>query len=177
MNVAIFLAILHVALAALLAYVLIGGMPFAPWVPTMSTDFVRVHKIANLQTGQTFYDVGCGDGRVCIAIARMNTHALIVGIERSLLMYLIARFRVYFSGLTNVKIHYANALTFDFSKADVIYLFGMADTVNSKIEKALTQYIKQDLKIISYVFPFSSWKKFETKHKTKISKSIYIYQF
>lgn len=43
---------------------------FAPWVPTKSRDVKRAIKLSGLRSGEVFYDLGCGDGRVTLEAAK-----------------------------------------------------------------------------------------------------------
>jgi precorrin-6B methylase 2 len=65
MSILIFLGYIIIGLFALTA------LSFAPWVPTKKRDIVRAIKLSGLQSGEVFYDLGCGDGRVVIEAAKL----------------------------------------------------------------------------------------------------------
>lgn len=174
----LFFFILQLLLAITLVYLIVGGIIFAPWVPTMKVDFERINKLSDLKPGNTFVELGCGDARVCIALAEINSKVQFVGIEKSLIFYLIAQARVSLSGIKNVKIVFGDALKYDLSTADVVYVFGMAETVEKRIVNKIKKHFSAEKKLISYVFKIDSLKTKEIHSKpTKNDKSIYVYQF
>lgn len=67
-----------VCLALPFAY---AGLSLAPWVPTKKRDIVRLQDILTLQSEQSFLEIGCGDARVCRAIADKFPENTIYGIE------------------------------------------------------------------------------------------------
>lgn len=174
----LFFFVLQLLVAGLVVYLIVGGKIFAPWVPTMKADFKRINDLSELKPGSTFIELGCGDARVCIALAEINSKVQFVGIEKSFIFYLIAQARVLLSGAKNVKIVYGDALKYDLSTADVVYVFGMAETVEKKIIKKIEKHFSAKKKLISYVFKIDSLRNKEFHSKpTENDKSIYVYQF
>jgi len=63
----------------------------APWVPTKKHDVERARNLLALRAGETVYELGCGDARMCLALAQDGARA--VGIELSFLQWLAAKIR------------------------------------------------------------------------------------
>ena len=61
--------------------IIYAGISLAPWVPTRKRDIERLQDILRLQSGECFLEIGCGDARVCRAIAKMFPKNEIFGIE------------------------------------------------------------------------------------------------
>ncbi|MFC1787805.1 SAM-dependent methyltransferase [Patescibacteria group bacterium] len=136
-----------------LAYASASG---APWVPTFKRDIKRLAKLLELKPGDKFYELGCGDGRVCFALAK-QTKIKAVGIELSLLQYLIGKLRQWLSCSTRVQIKYGNVFNQDLSEADVIYLFLMPE-VYQKIRTKFETELKDGARVVSYVWPIPGWE-------------------
>lgn len=155
---------------ASLAYAAAAG---APWVPTWKKDFERIYKLANLKPGETFIELGCGNGRVCRAVA-FRTDARIVGVELSLLQFLIAWVQAKLSGRKNVQIKLGNAFRQDLSNIDVVYMFLMPETYD-KIRAKLEKELKPGSRVISYVWGVPGWIP-DAIDEAKDSQKIYLYQ-
>jgi SAM-dependent methyltransferase len=123
----------------------------APWVPTPSGDLERIEKIADLRPNQSFYDLGCGDGRIIFRLSR-NPNPSFVGIELSLFHYLLALFFKLVHRRKNVSIKLGNLLKYDVSQADVVYIYGCPSRLGA-IGKQLKRNLKEGAKIISYEYP------------------------
>lgn len=146
---------------------------FAPWVPTRKNDFPRILDLANLQSSETFYELGCGDGRVAEYISQYSP-ARVVGIEISWPFFLMAKIRAYKK--TNLKILFKNLYQLDLGQANVVYLFGTPQHSTKRMTNMLRANLKSGSRIITYAFPLAGWQ------PTKISKpsdqdlAIYLYQ-
>ncbi len=149
------------------AFVL-GGLSLAPWVPMRRRDIKRVLKLANLKAGQVFYELGCGDGRL---IRKIPQNIEVVGLEINPLLWLYAKIR---SPKKNIKLK--NLYKEDLSRANVIFLFGIPDTLNNKLEEKLAKELKPGTKIISYAFLFKNWEPVTKDKPSEKEVSIYLYE-
>lgn len=164
---------------ASLAYAAGAG---APWVPTWKKDFERIFKLANLKSGETFIELGCGNGRVCRAVAARTPLLTkegmgvvsVIGVELSLLQFLIAWVQAKLSGRKNVQIKFGNAFRQDLSKVDVVYMFLMPETYE-KIRAKLEKELKPGSRVISYVWPIQGWIP-DQIDEAEDSQKIYLYQ-
>ncbi len=148
-------AFVAIALALIVFLLIGGGFSLAPWVPTRKRDIVRINQLADLQPGEVLYELGCGDGRVCHGLAKLNPQVKIIGIELSPLLFLFAKLRNLFSPQKNLILKRANIFHQNFADADALYVFGMPDA----LQKLYTQLLKnktKPLRIISYSFPFKT---------------------
>jgi SAM-dependent methyltransferase len=123
----------------------------APWLPTRSKDLERIERIGNLQPGQKFYDLGCGDGRILIYLSR-HTNTSLIGIELSLFHYLLALLFTFIHRRKNVIIKLGNILQQDVSQADVVYIYGCPSRLE-EVGKKLKRNLKAGAKVISYEYP------------------------
>ncbi|MFH1142879.1 MAG: methionine biosynthesis protein MetW, partial [Candidatus Uhrbacteria bacterium] len=111
----VFLVLLTVALAA---------NSFAPWVPAHSRDLKRIAELADLKSGELFFDLGCGDGRTVCYLARQEG-VRASGIEMAVPLYLVCKTRQIFQKNSQINFHFGDLFKSDISTADVVYVFGM----------------------------------------------------
>lgn len=140
-----------------MCFALFAGLSIAPWVPARKRDLDRIDRLANLKPGQTFYELGCGDGRVCRHLARNNPQAKIIGIEIFFPIYLWAKLKEIIQGPKNMNIRFGNAHHTDLSHTDVIYTFAHPNTINKKLKIKFEQELKKGAKILSYAFSIDQW--------------------
>ena len=167
MNIVIALILLLI-----LSTIAIAGVSFAPWVPTRKADFARIFQLANLRAGETFYDLGSGNGQLVIYAVK-NFQAKAIGLEIALPLYLICKWRQIFNPGAIFK--YKNLFTEDLSRADVIYFFGTPKTIEEKLKIKLAQEIKPGARIISYVFPIQGWLPIKIDKPNSNVAPIYLY--
>jgi SAM-dependent methyltransferase len=147
----------------------------APWVPTKKKDLERIRKLANLKEGEFFYDLGCGDGRVAIYIAR-NSKANSVGLELAFPFYFICLLRRVFIKNKRLQFKLNNLFYEDLTKADVVYMFpANSEKLTGKIIKKLEQELKPGARVITYVFPIKSWQEVLEDKPNEKDISIFLY--
>jgi len=134
-----------------------SGLSFAPWIPTRRKDLARIAKLADLKPSETFYDLGCGTGRVPFYLSK-NSQAKVFGLEISWPFFLICKIKQIFQGHPNLKFKFKNLYTEDLSQADVVYAFGTPKTINTKLIPKLKNELKPGSRFISYAFPVENWQ-------------------
>ena len=162
-------------LGILVAIIILGSFAYATfrsigWVPMWSKDVKNVMDLAELKSGYKFYDLGCGDGKVILAAGKAGAKA--VGYEISLLFYLVAKLRSWFSKY-DVKVKFRDFWLVDLSDADVIFFF-LIPHIYPKMRKKLQKELKSGAKVIAYVWPFKDWQ-YTKKIKRDKGPAIYLY--
>lgn len=142
------LAIIILPILATFAYASVRG---APWVPTWRRDIERFLTLAQLQPGERFYDLGCGDGRLVRAAA--NAGAVAIGFECSILPYIFAKLRIAQRG----HVRYADFWNADLLDADVVYCF-LTPKVYPKLQAKLERELRPGTRVILYVWPMAGWE-------------------
>jgi SAM-dependent methyltransferase len=151
-----------------------GWWSFAPWVPSNKKDYKRIFKLANLEQDEVFYDLGCGTGRL-VLYANKNFQAKTIGLEVALPLFLMCKVRQLFNSNSNIVFKFKNLYKEDLSQADVIYFFGIPETVNSALRQKLEKEAKKGARIISYVFQIRDWFPQVIDKPTENDKPIYLY--
>ncbi len=130
---------------------------FAPYFPTRKGHLELIKKVANLKDGETFYELGCGDARVSIALAKAYPKANLIGLEMAGPLFFYAWTKAKLSGCKNIQIKWKNIFWQDLSDANSVYVFGMTESLNKKLKEKFLTDLKPSSRIISYVFTMKSW--------------------
>ena len=165
--------VLLIFLFLIIFTVALAGLSFAPWVPTWKKDIERAMDLVKLTPEQTFYDLGCGDGRVVFRFVK-KYKCKGVGVEMAVPVYAIAKIRSFFYKKT--KIILGNLFTTDLSDADVVFLFGMPDKLGDKLVEKFNKELKTGTQVISYVFPLKGLEPVK-KEKPEKRSALYLYRF
>ncbi len=128
-----------------------------PWVPTGEKRIRAALSLADLQPGETFYDLGCGDGRVLIAAVRQyGAHA--VGIEMSPLHCLVARMRTLAAGVARqTTVRWGNFYRMNLGAADVIYQYGHSRYAE-KLKQQLERQLRDGTRVVSVNVDLPGWQ-------------------
>lgn len=154
LNVLIAAALL--AMIAAVSNIILSVLSFAPWVPCRNRDLKRIFRLAGLKSGQNFYDLGCGDGKI-VFFAAANFQAKAIGLEILWPLYLICRLKLIFRRGDSVNFKLKNLFKENLSPADAVYFFGMPNSINKKLSVKLKRELKPGTKIISYAFSLAGW--------------------
>lgn len=131
----------------------------APYVPTKLIRIRKALKSAELKKGQTFWELGSGDGRVVMEATKMGAKA--IGVEQSLIRVLWSRFMAKkFPSSKRPKFIHGDIFKTDFSNADVVFIFLLPKGVD-KLETKLKNNLKKGTKVITQTFHFKSWKPYK----------------
>lgn len=150
---------------------------FAPYFPTRKGHLELIKKVVQLKPNETFYELGCGDARVSLAIAKAYPKAQVIGLEMAGPLFLWAWVKAKLSDCKNLNIKWKNIFWHNFSDADVVYVFGMTESLNKKLKEKFLAELKPGTRIVSYVFTMKDWAgksetfqgKISDKDETKIS--------
>lgn len=150
----------------------------APYVNSPEHAVDKMLQMANLKSGETLYDLGCGDGRILIAAAsRFQVNA--VGIEISRHLVRKASENVKKAGLQDrVKVVHGNFMDTNLSRADVVTLY-LATTANESLRPNLEKYLRPNTRVVSYDYPIPGWNPIDTSSTDGLhgaTHTIYLYE-
>lgn len=131
----------------------------ALWQPTDRVTVRRILFLADVKPGEHVVDLGCGDGRIVIAAARVF-QARATGIEIDPCRVLWARCWALIAGVHKlVRIvwgdMYQSRVTL--SDANVVILF-LSPDANFKLRDKLQQELRPGARIVSYYHPMWGWE-------------------
>lgn len=128
-----------------------------PWVPSSDRRIRKALEMSDLRSGELFYDLGCGDGRVLVAAAD-RFGARVVGIEISPLHCLVARLRLLSAGIgKKATIRWGNFNAADLSDADVVYQFGHSRYAE-KLKRQLERQLREGARVVSINVDLPGWQ-------------------
>ena len=135
----------------LAAIVIIPVLFGAPWHPLSNKNIDRIIKFADLKPGDTFCDLGSGDGRVLIAASRENC-VRGIGVEIDPIKVWLSRCFTTTAKLSDkIRIYRGNMYDFDVTEADVIYLYLTHQALDRLFPEILNR-MKPSARIICYRF-------------------------
>jgi predicted RNA methylase len=133
-------------------------------------------ELAAVKTGDTVYDLGCGDGRVLITAAQ-KFNARAVGIEISDKLVQRTNERIAQLGLQQrISVVQGDLLQADLTNADVVVIFLMTDS-NELLRPKLEKQLRPGSRVVSYAFAVPGWKpKLVDKTDGNDGHNIYLYE-
>ncbi|MBI5654524.1 methyltransferase domain-containing protein [Candidatus Uhrbacteria bacterium] len=144
-----------VGLLALDAFVLWLVLSGAPYIPTKKAGLEKIMACCGDVSGRKALDIGSGDGRIVIALARAGAEAH--GVEINPLLVWWSRYNIRRAGLSGKAfIHRHNLWNFDCSGYQVVTLFGITH-IMKRLEKKLRRELKPGARVVSIAFKFPTW--------------------
>ena len=156
----------------------------APFVPSGNCTLKNIFDAVGIRSGEVFYDLGSGDGRVVREAARRGARA--IGIERSLMLVMWARLcaevrplrsRSERSDLLISKPQFirGNFFTRDLSRADIIFCYLMPSAM-AKLKEKFERELKPGARVVSRAFKIPGWTPIERLQFGKRGMPIYVYK-
>jgi cyclopropane fatty-acyl-phospholipid synthase-like methyltransferase len=148
----------------------------APYVASPGRVVDRMLELAKMKSGETFYDLGCGDGRILIAaVEKYKVKA--VGVEISPRLVAKATASIDRAGLgSQARVMQGDILDVDFSSADVVAIY-LSTPLNERLRPHLEQYLKPGARIVSHDYPIPGWKPTRVERtEGKDGHLIYLYE-
>jgi precorrin-6B methylase 2 len=131
-------------------------VPDVPFVPTTEEAVQAMLKLADVTKDDVLYDLGCGDGRIVIAAAKLyGTRG--VGIDINPVRIAEAKENARKAGVENlVRFEENDLFQSDIHEATVVSLF-LLTSVNLKLRPKLLQDLKSGTRIVSNTFDMGDW--------------------
>lgn len=155
--------------------VVIGSVVMLVWlyrgpfyVPTRRKYVPRIISMLNIKKGETFVDLGSGDGRLLVAIVEAGGVAH--GYEHNPLLVMQSRKRFKELGIEERALVYMeNFWSADISKYDGVVVYGIP-YIMTRLEEKLKKELKPGARVVSYSFPFPNWE------PSAKEKAVYLYR-
>lgn len=145
-------------------YPLIFG---AIWQPTPKNIVKKMLLMARVSSSDLLFDLGSGDGRIVITVAR-EFGAKSVGVEIDPILVLLSRIKIKFHGLEDrTEIIWGNLFRKDLSNATVVTVF-LKQSVNNSLKEKFRRELRQGTRIVSYIHTFEGWTPVKSDEEAKI---------
>jgi SAM-dependent methyltransferase len=130
--------------------------PDVPYVPSPNEVVDAMLKLANVKKGDIVYDLGCGDGRIVIAAAKLGARGVGVDINPERIQEATENARK--AGVTNqVKFVKGDLFEADIKDATVVTLY-LLPGVNQRLKPRLLADLKPGTRVVSHSFDMGEWK-------------------
>lgn len=140
-----------------------------PYVPSSMKKTLAMIRLANLHAQDHVIDLGSGDGRLLFEAIKAGAGSG-EGYEIHPGLVWWSRFYLHQKKLNSkIKIHRKSFWNADVSKATVILLYQLPDSMDRLGEK-LKKELPSGARIISHAFPITNWEPIKTEDK------IYVYK-
>ncbi|OGZ58104.1 MAG: hypothetical protein A3B96_02510 [Candidatus Spechtbacteria bacterium RIFCSPHIGHO2_02_FULL_43_15b] len=128
----------------------------AVYVPSKQERVRTMIKLLDLKKGDKAIDVGSGDGRVVIEMARSGADAY--GIEINPFLVLWSRYRIKRHGFKKrPRIYWKNQWSQNFEEFNKISVYGIS-YIMKDLEKKFQKELKPGSLVASNAFTFPTWK-------------------
>jgi len=154
--IAILLILILIFALATLIPLFAGLMRGAPYVPSNKHKLDIMLRFADIQSGEKVIDLGSGDGRAVIAMAKIGAQAY--GYEINPWLVWWSRYLIKKAGVQDkAKVYWRNFWKDSFSDYDAIILYLLPGTM-VRLEEKLRKEAKPGCRIVSNAFVFVDWK-------------------
>lgn len=166
--------VFSIAVCAYTLALLISAIKGAPYVPTKESELMFIFTQAGLKKGQTFLELGSGDGRVSrFAVKHFGVKGR--GVDVNIFLIWLARLKTRWQKLKGVSFERGNVFTYDFKKPDVLYQFLMPEMI-VKLAPRFAKELKKGTLIISHGFKIPNWEKHLVKSLERKPFPTYYYR-
>ena len=127
----------------------------APFVPTDEATVSRMVELSNARSGERAADVGSGDGRIVIGLAKAGAEAH--GFEINPFLVLWSRRQVRRAGLSDrATIHWTSFWRQDYAPFDVVTVFGLKRMMKP-LEAKLRAELRPGSRVVTNLYPMPTW--------------------
>jgi SAM-dependent methyltransferase len=142
--------IISLIFASLIFFMFLAIVMGAPMVPSRSNVAKRMIELLRLKPGDTFYDLGSGDGRLILHARKYGARAY--GVEMNPYIWFLSYLRVLISGsLSQVHISVGNYWRANLKDADAVAIYALPQVMN-KLSVKLKRELKKGSRVVSNSF-------------------------
>lgn len=156
------------------AFLVKFGSPFGSfWYPSDVKGVLESVKKSS-PSRKIIYDLGSGDGRIVMAIAK-RFRTRVIGIEINPLWVLLSSIGIRVRKLNKyASIKMANFFKTPLHNGDIIVIYLLPKTLE-KLKVKLKKELKKGARVISVQFPINRWKHYKIV-KSDVGYNIYLYK-
>jgi len=141
-------------LTLIYVYFLFATISAAPYVSSSKARIKKMIEIIGKPLESTILELGSGDGKVVIALAKQGFN--VVGIEINPVLCWFSKFRIRRLGLKNAKIINKNFWNYDLKEVDIMTMYFIPHKMK-KLAKKIKREMKPGSLIISNAFKIVDW--------------------
>ena len=134
--------------------------PDVIYVPTRQSVVDAMLTVADVKAGDIVYDLGCGDGRITVAAAKLGARAVCIDIDPKRTAEASENVKKNAVG-DRVRVLNQDLYATDISDATVVTLY-LLPSLNMKLRPTLWTTLKPGTRIVSHDFDMGDWKPEQT---------------
>ena len=154
-DIALIIILLFTSFLILIyVYFLFATISAAPYVPSSKVRIKKMIEMIDKPLGSTILELGSGDGKVMIALAKQGFN--VIGIEINPVLCWFSKFRIRRQGLKNAKIINKNFWNYDLKDVDIMTMYFIPHKMK-KLAKKIKKEMKPGSIIVSNAFKLDDW--------------------
>lgn len=151
----------------------------APFIPSPAEIAPQIIDALELDENSVLYDLGCGEGHILLAGESKQPKARFVGIERSWIPYLAARYNSR-GNHPNLKFIRSSFFKCDLSSANRVFVYLFPGLMNDLLPK-LQKELKPGTRLVSCDFEFKDKQPIKIidlgRPRNMLGRRLLVYQF
>ena len=152
------------------AILVVSSITNAPYLPSDKKSVAEMVRLANVRPGEKMVDLGSGDGRIVIAMAKVGAEAH--GYELNLFLVWWSRHKIKQEGLSGkVFVHWKSFWHEDLGRFQIVTMFTIPHFM-ARLAKKMRRELRPGARFISNGAPLPGWQYKEKNEK----EGIYLYQ-
>lgn len=163
----VFVFVFSIILVSLLTKIHFNGAYFAE---TSDERLKAIIKLADFKKNDRVLDLGSGDGRIVLAVAKLDIKA--TGIEVNPLLVAISKLKLSLAdpiAKKNARFIQGNLWEFNTTPYNVVIVYGIPSMM-SELKKKLIRELQPGAKVITVLFAFSTRKPTKSIHQVHLYK-------
>lgn len=132
-------------------------LPYVPATELQLANLVRAFRQYS-KSGDSFLDIGSGDGRICRQAAQLDLYSQIHGVELNSVLVTYSKIYALFSFRRNLKFFHQDLWKFPLNRYDSICIFGV-ESMMEPLQNRLIQVNSKRQIIFACRFPFENLHK------------------
>jgi SAM-dependent methyltransferase len=149
-----------------------------PPLPTSRSVIKFLLETMENKEKKVFVDLGCGMGKVLIAVKKRFPETQVIGYEIWPSQFVLAKIKIFLAGI-KAKVFYKDMFEADLKNADIVFCFLLRNFM-APLEKKFEKELKAGALVISNTFTLPNWKPVKTIRTHNNEKSsfgtLYIYK-
>ncbi len=135
-----------------------------PWIPTEERVVRYIVELLKAGKGKVIAELGCGDGRVAIALAKAGSKVLCIELRRELVRK--AKQNILEGGVDDlVTVIEGDFMRVPLNNVDGVYAYLTEDS-NAELRRKLESELRSGARVVTLDFPIPGW---EPTHVTIVS--------
>lgn len=170
----LFFQALLVLVMVFIVSMLACGIFTVPWVPTCKKVGRKMFELAELKSGETVVDLGCGDGSLLLTAIKDFGAAKGIGFEIHPGLRWLGKIRVVLAGAAGkIDLRGGNFFKAELPKAEVVATYLFPET-QAKLEPLLKKYYPSGTRVVARTFKYPSLSLI--KNAEVQGENIYLYK-